>query len=42
MLRELQTYIAFHPAAWRLIPLALLVLVVTSFQLLLSHSEVRR
>ncbi len=42
MLRELQGYIAFHPAAWRLIPLALLVLVVTSFQLLLSHSEVRR
>jgi peptide/nickel transport system permease protein len=41
MLRELQSYIAFQPAAWRLIPLALLVIVVTSFQLLLTRSEVR-
>lgn len=41
MLRELQAYIAFHPAAWRLIPLAFLILVVTSFQLLLTRTEVR-
>jgi ABC-type dipeptide/oligopeptide/nickel transport system permease subunit len=41
MLRELQGYLAFSPAAWRLIPLAMLVIVVTSFQLLLTRSEVR-
>lgn len=41
MLRELQAYIAFQPAVWRFVPLVFLVLVVTSFQLLLTRSEVR-
>jgi ABC-type dipeptide/oligopeptide/nickel transport system permease subunit len=41
MLRELQNYIAFQPPAWRFVPLAFLVLVVTSFQLLLTKTEVR-
>jgi len=41
MLRELQSYIAFQPPAWRFIPLAFLVVVVTSFQLLLTKTEVR-
>ena len=41
MLRELQSTIAFQPEAWRFIPLAFLVVVVTSFQLLLTKAEVR-
>lgn len=41
MLRELHGYIAFQPPAWRLAPLAVLVVVVMSFQLLLTKQRVQ-
>ncbi|HZD39747.1 MAG TPA: ABC transporter permease [Terriglobales bacterium] len=41
LLRELEDFAAFSGEAWKLAPLLLLILVVTSFQLLLSADEVR-
>ncbi len=40
LLRELEDFISFSAEPWKLIPLLLLVVVVTSFQLLLSRNEV--
>jgi len=40
LLRELEDFATFSGEAWKLVPLALLILVVTSFQLLLSRKEV--
>jgi peptide/nickel transport system permease protein len=40
LLRELEGLISFREEPWRLVPLLLLVVVMTSFQLLLSNEEV--
>ncbi len=40
LLRELEDFVTFSGEMWKLTPLLLLVLVVTGFQLLLSHNEV--
>jgi len=40
LLRELEGLISFREEPWRLVPLLLLILVMTSFQLLLSNEEV--
>jgi peptide/nickel transport system permease protein len=40
LLRELEGLISFREQPWRLVPLLLLVVVMTSFQLLLSNEEV--
>ena len=39
LLRELEGLLSFHQEPWKLAPLLLLVLVVTSFQLVLSNEE---
>jgi peptide/nickel transport system permease protein len=40
LLRELEDLISFREEPWRLVPLLLLAVVMTSFQLLLSNEEV--
>jgi len=40
LLRELEGLLSFREEPWRLVPLFLLILVMTSFQLLLSNEEV--
>jgi ABC-type dipeptide/oligopeptide/nickel transport system permease subunit len=40
LLRELESFASFGFAAWKLVPLVLLVLVVSSFQIILSRDEV--
>ena len=40
LLRELENFSSLSTEAWKLAPLGLLVLVVTSFQLVLSREEV--
>jgi len=40
LLRELEGLLSFREEPWRLVPLLLLILVMTSFQLLLSNEEV--
>jgi peptide/nickel transport system permease protein len=40
LLRELEGLISFREEPWRLVPLLLLIVVMTSFQLLLSNEEV--
>jgi len=40
LLRELEGLISFREEPWRLVPLVLLIVVMTSFQLLLSNEEV--
>lgn len=40
LLRELEGLISFREEPWRLVPLFLLIIVLTSFQLLLSNEEV--
>ena len=40
LLRELEGMISFRDEPWRLVPLLLLIVVLTSFQLLLSNEEV--
>jgi ABC-type dipeptide/oligopeptide/nickel transport system permease subunit len=40
LLRELEGMVSFHEEPWRLVPLLLLIVVLTSFQLLLSNEEV--
>jgi ABC-type dipeptide/oligopeptide/nickel transport system permease subunit len=40
LLRELEGLISFREEPWRLVPLLLLIVVLTSFQLLLSNEEV--
>jgi peptide/nickel transport system permease protein len=40
LLRELEGMISFREEPWRLVPLLLLIVVMTSFQLLLSNEEV--
>ena len=40
LLRELEDLAAFSGDFWKLVPLVLLVIVVTSFQFLISHHEV--
>lgn len=40
LLRELEGMISFREEPWRLVPLFLLIVVMTSFQLLLSNEEV--
>jgi peptide/nickel transport system permease protein len=40
LLRELESYANFSNEYWRLVPLVLLVITVTSFQLILSRDEV--
>ena len=42
LLREMESFASFGFEAWKLVPLALLVLVVSSFQIVLSQHEVRR
>jgi ABC-type dipeptide/oligopeptide/nickel transport system permease subunit len=42
LLREMESFASFGFEAWKLVPLALLVLVVSSFQIVLSQQEVRR
>ncbi len=39
LLRELEGMISFREEPWRLVPLVLLIVVMTSFQTLLSHEE---
>jgi len=39
LLRELEGMISFREEPWRLVPLVLLIVVMTSFQLLLSNEE---
>lgn len=40
LLREMESFTSFGFEAWKLVPLALLVLVVSSFQIILSRDEV--
>lgn len=40
LLREMESFTSFGFEAWKLVPLALLVLVVSSFQIVLSRDEV--
>ena len=40
LLRELEGLISFREEPWHLVPLLLLIVVLTSFQLLLSNEEV--
>lgn len=40
LLREMESFTSFGFEAWKLVPLALLVLVVSSFQIVLSRGEV--
>jgi ABC-type dipeptide/oligopeptide/nickel transport system permease subunit len=40
LLRELEDFAAFSGGIWKLVPLFLLIIVVTSFQLLISRNEV--
>ena len=40
LLREMESFASFGFEAWKLVPLALLVLVVSSFQIVLSRDEV--
>ncbi len=40
LLRELEGLISFREEPWRLVPLVLLIVVMTSFQVLLSNEEV--
>jgi peptide/nickel transport system permease protein len=40
LLRELEDFAAFSDGIWKLVPLLLLIVVVTSFQLLISRNEV--
>jgi ABC-type dipeptide/oligopeptide/nickel transport system permease subunit len=40
LLRELEGMISFRDEPWRLVPLLLLIIVMTSFQMLLSDKEV--
>jgi peptide/nickel transport system permease protein len=39
LLRELEGMLSFSEAPWKLVPLVLLILVVTSFQLVLTNEE---
>jgi peptide/nickel transport system permease protein len=39
LLRELEGFVSFRQEPWRLVPLALLMVVLTSFQLVLSNEE---
>jgi ABC-type dipeptide/oligopeptide/nickel transport system permease subunit len=41
LLRELENFANFGGEYWRLVPLVLLVITVTSFQMILSRDEVR-
>jgi len=41
LLRELQDAITLRPEPWRLLPLAVLIVVISSFQVLLNKQEVR-
>jgi len=40
LLREMESFASFGFEAWKLVPLVLLVLVVSSFQIVLSRDEV--
>jgi peptide/nickel transport system permease protein len=41
LLRELQDAVTLRPEPWRLLPLAVLIVVISSFQVLLNKQEVR-
>jgi peptide/nickel transport system permease protein len=41
LLRELQEAVTLRPEPWRLLPLAVLIVVISSFQVLLNKQEVR-
>jgi peptide/nickel transport system permease protein len=41
LLRELQDAVTLRPEPWRLLPLAVLIAIISSFQVLLSKQEVR-
>jgi peptide/nickel transport system permease protein len=41
LLREIEDFATFSGEAWKLVPLVVLIVVVTSFQILLSSDEVR-
>jgi ABC-type dipeptide/oligopeptide/nickel transport system permease subunit len=41
LLRDLESFTSFGFEAWKLVPLVLLVLVVSSFQIVLSREEVQ-
>lgn len=41
LLRELESFVSFGDQPWRFVPLLLLILVVSSFQVFLSRDEVR-
>jgi ABC-type dipeptide/oligopeptide/nickel transport system permease subunit len=41
LLRELQDAVMLRPEPWRLLPLAVLIVVISSFQVLLNKQEVR-
>jgi peptide/nickel transport system permease protein len=41
LLRELQESVTLRPEPWRLLPLAVLIVVISSFQVLLNKQEVR-
>jgi ABC-type dipeptide/oligopeptide/nickel transport system permease subunit len=41
LLRELQDAVTLRPEPWRLLPLAVLIVVISSFQVLLNQQEVR-
>ena len=41
LLRELQDAVMLRPEPWRLLPLAVLIVVISSFQVLLNKEEVR-
>jgi ABC-type dipeptide/oligopeptide/nickel transport system permease subunit len=40
LLRELEGMVSFREEPWRLVPLLLLIVAMTSFQMLLSNEEV--
>ena len=41
LLRELQDSVMVRPEPWRLLPLAVLIVVISSFQVLLNRQEIR-
>jgi ABC-type dipeptide/oligopeptide/nickel transport system permease subunit len=41
LLRELQDSVMVRPEPWRLLPLAVLIVVISSFQVLLTKQEIR-
>ena len=41
LLRELQDSVTLRPEPWRLLPLVVLIVVISSFQILLNKQEVR-